>query len=121
MVIEKSKIEIKDLGFECILGTLPFERVRPQPIVLNISLELDFSKAAISESIECTVNYAALAEEIRQFVCNSKFQLLETLVLKTSKFLLEHYPRIQSVSLHVEKPEAIPGARAAAAEIQVRR
>lgn len=121
MVIEKSKIEIKGLGFECILGTLPFERVRPQPLVLNIVLEFDFSKAALSEDIGCTVNYATLADELRHFICEAKFQLLETLVLQSAKFILNKHPRVQSVEIRAEKPEAIPSAEAAVAEILVRR
>lgn len=121
MVVQLGKIEIKDLGFECILGTLPFERIKPQSIVLNISIEFDFYPAAISENIECTVDYATLASEIREYVCESKFQLLETLTFNTGKFILEKYSRIKNVTVRAEKPLAIPGAKAASAEIHLKR
>ncbi|MEE0876426.1 MAG: dihydroneopterin aldolase [Fibrobacteraceae bacterium] len=121
MVVQLGKIEIKDLGFECILGTLPFERIKPQPIVLNISIEFDFYQAAVSENIECTVDYAKLASEIREYVCESKFQLLEALTFNTGKFILEKYPRVKIVSVRVEKPLAIPGAKSASAEILLKR
>ena len=42
MVVEAGKISIKDLQFNCIIGTLPYEREKEQPIVLNVALWLDF-------------------------------------------------------------------------------
>lgn len=121
MVIHPGKIEIKNLGFECILGTLPFERTTLQPIILNVTLEFDFLDAAKTESIECTIDYASLAQELETFISDSKFQLVETLVFKTAKKILEKYRRVLAVSVRVEKLKAIPKAQAAVAEIRLER
>ena len=121
MVVHPGKIEIKNLGFECILGTLSFERITPQPILVNVNLEYDFSEAAASDDLKFAVNYAALSLAVRNFISEKQFQLIESLVYETARFVLESNNRILSVEVAVEKPEAIPMAEAAKASIRLER
>lgn len=120
MVVGSGKIRIQGLGFESILGTLSFERTSPQPVVMDLLLELDFTKAAASENVSDTVDYAEAASVVTTFVQDSKFELVETLVWKVAELLLERYPLLKAVEVSVKKPKAIPNALASA-EIRMER
>ena len=93
MVVETGKISIRDLEFSCIIGTLPFERENEQPVVMNISVWLDFTLAARNEDLAHSIDYVQLADDVQDFVCKSRFQLEETLVVETAKHILNHYPK----------------------------
>ena len=115
------EISVSKLGFECILGALPFERETPQPIEISYSLTLDFSGAASKDDLSLTVDYAKLSEKIQDFVSGSKFQLLETLVVKTAQLILDEYPQVLEAEVCVTKPRAIPGAQGASASVRITR
>ena len=75
MVAETGKITIRDLEFNCIIGTLPYERENVQPVVMNISVWLDFTLAARNEDLAHSIDYVQLADDVQDFVCRSSFQL----------------------------------------------
>lgn len=115
------KISVQDLDFEAILGVFPFERKRPQPVRLNFSLWMDFEQIAEKDSLESTVDYASLSRDLVEFVQESKFELVETLVYKVAERLLAASPLILAAQVRIEKPEAIPHAKGSAAEIRLER
>ena len=121
MVVETGKISLKDIQFNCILGTLPFEREKEQPVVLNISVWLDFSLAARNDDLIHSIDYAQLTDNIKTFIRNAKFQLEETLALETAKFILNNYPKAQMAEVSIRKPQAIPNCAGAESSIRVRR
>lgn len=109
-------IFIERLEFECIVGVLAHERIHPQPLIIDIELATDITKAARSGALEDTPDYAAIAGDVREFIVQSEFLLLETLAESTAGRLLRD-PRITSVLLTVRKPRAIPEAAAAGVRI----
>ena len=121
MVIESGKISLKDLQFSCILGTLPYERVTEQPVVLNVSIWLDFTAAARNDDLIHSIDYAQLSENLQKFIRESKFQLEETLVVETAKHILENYPKAQMAEVSVRKPQAVPNCAGAESSIRIRR
>lgn len=121
MVIELGKIQLKDLEFNCIIGTLPFERENEQPIVLNVSLWSDFTQAARNEDLAHSIDYAQLADDLQRFIRLSQFQLEETLVVETAKHILDNYPKAQIVEVRVSKPLAIENCKGAESSIRIRR
>ncbi len=121
MVIETGKITLRDLTFDCIIGTLPSERTHEQTIVLNVSLWLDFSQAASSEDLNYSIDYAKLAEDLKGFVRLSCFQLEETLVVKSAEYILEHYPKAEMVEISVRKPQALKDCFGPESTVRVRR
>ncbi len=121
MVSETGKISVLDIGFETILGAFSFERERPQPVRLSFSLWMDFSGIAQGDSLEKTVDYAQLSEDLITFIQKSRFTLVETLAYRSAQRLLEKSPNISAAWVRIEKPEAISGARCSAAEIRLER
>ena len=103
-------IDLQRLPIRCIVGILPRERAEEQQLFLDISLDLDFAAAAASESVEDTVDYAALADEMEALVVAGRFRLLETLVERCAEQVLERHPAVERVRVTVHKPEAVPRA-----------
>lgn len=121
MVVELGKISLKDLTFDCIIGTLPYERENEQPIVLNVSLWLDFTQAAQNEDLAHSIDYAQLAEDLKGFIRLSCFQLEETLVYRTAEKILMDHPKAKAVEVSVRKPCAIPDCAGAESSIRMTR
>ena len=121
MVVETGKISLKDIQFNCILGTLPFEREKEQPVVLNVSVWLDFSLAARNDDLVHSIDYAQLSQDLQEFIRMSRFQLEETLVLETAKHILANYPKAQMAEVSIRKPQAIPNCAGAESSIRVHR
>lgn len=121
MVTELGKISLRDLTFDCIIGTLPYERTNEQPIVLNVSLWLDFTQAAQNEDLAHSIDYAQLADDLKGFIRLSCFQLEETLVVKCAERILANHPKAQAVEVSVRKPLAISGCAGAESSIKMHR
>ena len=119
--MEQGQIRLKDIQFDCIVGILPYERVNEQPIILNLTLWLDFAKAAETEDLNESIDYAKLAEELKAFIRLSSFKLVETLVVKTAEYVLENYPKANAVEVSVIKPKAVPGCLGSEASVRISR
>lgn len=119
--MKTGKITIEEMGFKAILGTLSFERIKPQPVRLSFSIWMDFEKIADTDNLKDTVDYAALAEDLKAFIIKSKFQLVETLVLRCAEKILAYSEKILACEVTIKKPEAIAGAKNSAAEIRLDR
>lgn len=119
--MEQGQIRLRNIQFDCIVGILPYERENEQPIILNLTLWLDFAEAARTEDLNESIDYAKLAEELKGFIRLSCFKLVETLVVKTAEYVLEHYPKANAVEVSVAKPKAVPGCLGAEASVKIRR
>lgn len=112
------KIIIKDLKTSCLIGLKPEERQNKQEIIIDLYLRLDLSKAAETDSIEDTIDYDELSDQIADFVEKSDFKLLEKLALKVAK-LAKRLSGAEEVKIIVKKPAAIKKARFAAVELSI--
>lgn len=119
MVVEAGRLSIKDLQFDCIIGTLPYERKAVQPVVLNVDLWLDFSAAARNDDLAHSIDYAQLAEALQDFIKKAQFQLVETVVVESAKFILNHHPKVIAAQVAIRKPNAIPQSAGAEASIKI--
>ncbi len=114
------KILIRDLRINTLIGVYPFERRRKQELTLNLELRTDLSRAAVSDDLTDTVNYAEIEERIVQLVSGSSFQLIEGLAGAIGKLVMEYAP-IASATVRIEKPRAARYARAIAVELEFNR
>lgn len=111
------RIYIRDLRVTCIIGINPVERVEPQDVVINIVLECDLAEACASDAIEDTINYKTLKDELVAFCSHSAFFLIERLADEIARHCLNR-PRVTRVTVCVDKPGALTGARSVAVEIE---
>lgn len=79
------QILIRGLRELAVIGVLPEEQVRAQPIEINIDLDVDLAKAGGSDDLDDTVNYGELAEEIRRVVTTERYALLERLAQRIAE------------------------------------
>ena len=103
-------IYLKNLRIDTVIGVYEWEREIRQPLVFDIELAADFSKAAQSDRIEDTVSYEAVANRLLSHVGESGFELLETLAESVAQILLEEFG-VSWCRLRVSKPGAVPGVR----------
>lgn len=87
-------ISIDKIFCETIIGIYPQELTAPQGVEFGFSFEYDCKQAIATDSIENAVDYATLAEELKTFVSNGKFSLLETLTAEIANRILAFSPRI---------------------------
>lgn len=106
---EDETIHIDNLRVECIIGINPGERETPQPILISVSFRQSFEAAAASDSIESTLNYSEVAQAMREFVVDGRFQLLEALARHLGTALCERF-NLDHLTLHVRKLQAVSGS-----------
>jgi dihydroneopterin aldolase len=115
------EIFIQQLIVETIIGVLPHERCTLQPIELDIVLMTNISVAAESENLADTLDYAAIATGISDYVKKTQFLLIETLAESIVKWLWAFFPAINQVSLVLRKPMAVSTAKTVGLKIKRRR
>jgi dihydroneopterin aldolase len=73
------KIFFQGLTVPCIIGTLPRERKKKQPVVIDMEFPAPVQKAAKRDDLRDALNYQKIAERATTFVSKSRFHLIETL------------------------------------------
>ncbi len=73
---------LRELG---IHGVLPEEQTRPQPFEVDVEMEVDVAEAGVSDALDDTVDYAAVAEAISRVVRSERYQLLEKLATRIAE------------------------------------
>ncbi|MDB6082577.1 MAG: dihydroneopterin aldolase family protein [Gammaproteobacteria bacterium] len=104
------KIFIRALKTEAIIGIFDWERQVKQTVIIDIELSADIRKAALTDSIEDTVNYKRMAKRVLTFVEASQFHLVETLAEHIAMLVLEEFG-VAWVSIALSKPGAIRSSR----------
>lgn len=103
-------IYLNDLRIDTTIGIYDWERRTRQTVVLDIEMGADISKAAVSDKIEDTLNYKAVAKRVITFVSESEFELVETLAERIAEILLEEFG-IPWCRLRLNKQGAVKGVR----------
>jgi len=103
-----SKISIVDLEVFYCVGVSDEERAQPQRLLLTVDMGFDFTSAAMSDRLERTIDYHAVAQMLLKHGEGRSWKLLERLVSNLCDIILADY-KPQSVSVVVKKfiiPEA---------------
>jgi dihydroneopterin aldolase len=104
------KIFIHALKTETIVGIFDWERQVKQTVVMDIEFSADIRKAALSDSIDDTLNYKGVAKRVLAFVEESSFHLVETLAEHIAMLILDEFG-VSWVSIALSKPGAIRSSR----------
>jgi FolB domain-containing protein len=110
------RIYIKDLLLRTIIGINDEERHNRQDVLINIVLFADMRTAGASDDIKDAVNYRTITKQIIRLVEGSQFYLVEKLAAEIAAICLED-PRVERVTVRVEKPGALRFARSVGVEI----
>jgi dihydroneopterin aldolase len=104
------KIFIHALKTEAIVGIFDWERQVKQTVLMDLELSADIRTAALSDSIDDTVNYKRVAKRVLAFVAASQFHLVETLAEHVAMLMLEEFG-VAWVGISLSKPGAIRNSR----------
>ncbi len=106
-------LKLNDLEVLCILGDLPEEREKPQTIRVDVELEVG-EDAAQTDELDGTVDYAALADDIRLALMDAKCRLLERAAVLVRDVCLGT-GKVSRAKATVTKSGAVPHLASAAA------
>ncbi len=73
-------IHLEDIEVHCRIGAEDAERAHPQRLLVRVILEASLDRAAASDRLSDTIDYARLVEDLRSFVQGRTWILLERLV-----------------------------------------
>ena len=104
---------IKDLKVDTIIGVCDWERKVQQTLHFDVAMEVDISASAQADDLTATANYAAIAEDIEQFTQAQDCLLIESLVQRLLKHILNRYAQIDNLTMTIRKPMAIEAAECA--------
>lgn len=110
-------IFIQGLATSCIIGTLPRERKKNQPVMIDMKFPAPVRKAAKRDDLRDALNYKKITERVTGFVSKSRFYLIETLAERLAHALLREF-RLESITLRVSKPNALRNAKNVGVEIR---
>jgi dihydroneopterin aldolase len=104
------KIFIRALKTEAIIGIYDWERQVRQTVIVDIEIGADIRKAALTDSIDDTLNYKRVAKRVLGFVEASEFHLVETLAEHLAMIILEEFG-VDWVGITLSKPGAVRSSR----------
>jgi len=103
--IVKDKIILKGMRFYGHHGYFEAEKSLGQWFNVDVEIVLDLSKAALSDALEETINYAALYQVIKRAVEQGRsFDLIEAVAGRIMKGCFQ-FNKVEAVKVRVEKPQ----------------
>ncbi len=104
------KIFIHALKTEAIVGIFDWERQVKQTVIIDIEFSADIRRAALSDSIDDTLNYKKVAKRVLAFIEGSSFHLVESLAEHIAMLIIEEFA-VAWVRISLSKPGAIRSSR----------
>jgi dihydroneopterin aldolase len=98
------RMMLKRMVFYGYHGVYPEENKLGQKYIVDLDLRLDLSRAAQSDDVEDTINYAEIHAVVKAIVEGAPVKLIETLTEKIASALLGTYTSIIKATVSVTKP-----------------
>lgn len=117
-------IALEGLVVDCVVGVYPHERDTPQPLRVDVYMELDTRAAGAHQRLRESVDYAAVAGQLTFLLTACRFRMIETASHALARYLLlppaesERRAQIDSVRLRLTKSYALAGRAVPSVEIQ---
>ena len=112
----KRTIFIKDFIIEEIIGIHEHEKIKKQKIKFNIVLNINQSSIPDEKDIKSIVDYEKITNKLENLTRSKKYNFLEILAEDSFKEIFED-KRIKSVTIKIEKPDAIKNAKSVGVEV----
>lgn len=104
-------IEIRGLRLRGRFGVAAAERAAELEVVADIAVQLPLQRAAQTDDVADTLDYAALCAAAQRLAAARPWRLLESYAGALLDLIFTD-ARVQSASVHVEKQGLLPDARA---------
>jgi len=119
--VTSDRIELRGLRLSAIVGVLPEERDRAQPIEIDLDIDVDLTAAGESDALDDTVDYGAVCDLIEAVVAGDQPLLLERLADRIAAGVLGADGRIDAVEVAVRKLRPPVAQDLATSGVRVRR
>lgn len=96
-------VHIAGLEIRARHGLLPQEKESEQLFRFDLDLRLDSCEACVNDSIDATVDYAAVCDEVVALVRGRSFDLLERMAEEVAAVILDKFTRVDAVTVRAEK------------------
>ncbi|MEM6930574.1 MAG: dihydroneopterin aldolase [Myxococcota bacterium] len=100
----------------CIVGILPRERIEPQPLAIDIGMEIDLDDCGWTGRLETSVDYGAVDAQVRFLATHGGFRLIESMSVALLRLLLAdpppkatHAPLVRA-TVRIAKPTVLRSA-----------
>ena len=110
------KLELNGIDVDCIIGERPDERTRTQRLRVDVVLTID-DKAAETDELADTVDYAALTEGIRAALVAAKCKMIERAARVVADLCLAD-AKVSAATVSVTKSGAIAHLESASAVVE---
>jgi dihydroneopterin aldolase len=114
---ETLKVFVRGLRIDARIGVHDHERGRRQPLIVDVELEL---REQAIHALSDTVNYDDIVAHAQANADVGHVELVEEYVERLANDLLDD-PRVRTVRVRAEKPEAITGAQAVGCDVTLSR
>ena len=112
----KRTVFIKNFIIEEIIGIHEHEKIKKQKIKFNIVLDINQNSIPDENDIKSIVDYEKITKKIENLTKSKKYNFLESLAEDSFKEIFED-KRINSVTIKIEKPEAIKNTESVGVEV----
>jgi dihydroneopterin aldolase len=99
-------ISIRRIGVFAYHGVYEEESRLGQRFYVSMEARLDLSEAGRTDNLAATVSYADIAALVQEIAVGERFQIIEALGEAIAAGILRQFPRVEEVSITVEKPAA---------------
>jgi len=100
---------LRGLRIETVIGIYDWEKKIKQPVILDLEMSTDVAKAAETDRIEDALNYKEISKRLKQFVSESRFELVETLAERCAEIVHREFG-VAWVRLSLNKIGAVSDA-----------
>ena len=107
---------IKNLIIQEIIGFHQHEKIKKQKIKFNIVLDINQNSIPDENDIKSIVDYEKITKKIENLTKSKKYNFLESLAEDSFKEIFED-KRINSITIKIEKPEAIKNTESVGVEV----
>ena len=112
------RLGLRGITLPARIGVYPREKGRQQTLTFDLDFDVDAARAAPTDSLRDTIDYAAVTAVIAEVIGRQHYNLIETVAEVVATTILARFPT-QRVRVRVTKP-GVP-LRRAAAVIEVER
>jgi dihydroneopterin aldolase len=113
------RVFVRDLTLDAVLGIHAHEKRAPQPIRINLELDVRLDRA-IEDRYENVVCYHEAVKRIEAIVAAGHVNLVETWAEEIAASMLAD-PRVDAVKVRIEKLAAVARTASVGVEIERRR
>lgn len=109
---------IEDLRVQAVIGAYDWERDMRQPLLFSLRMLFDNRRAARSDALHDTLDYAAICAAIGALAADFGGELIEQLAEQCAQLLRDDFG-VQALRLRIDKPLAALNLGAARVGVQI--